>query len=45
MSRSLGDWHLTFRENMVALRKGSKFQTRKHIPQIFLNIKHGGRFT
>jgi hypothetical protein len=45
MSGSLGDWHVKFRENMVALRKGSKCPTRKQIPQIFLNIKRGGRVT
>ena len=45
MSRSLGDWHVTFRENMVTLRKGSKWPRRKHIPQTFLNIKRGGRVT
>jgi len=39
MSGSLGDWHVTFRENMVALRKGSKWPRRKHIPSDFFQYK------
>jgi hypothetical protein len=45
MSVSLDDWHVTFRENMVALRKGSKYPRKKHIPQTFFNIKRDGRVT
>jgi len=39
MSGSLGDWHVTSRENMVALRKGSKWPRRNHIPQAVLSVK------
>ena len=35
MSRSLGDWQVTFRKNMVALRKRSKCPRREHILRHF----------